>query len=190
MDRASVNDISKRRLITPLDFLKGREPIPEVRRPGAISKRERELAEASIFSIGLSSRMERAVYVIDHEYADYDFVAKWREDDGRITYRPIQLKEVIPTRINPKASVQVVIDSLNKYTRDLTVAIRVNQDAVLDLDELIIPSNSVAAIWVYGAMAPDGSLWHIVGNLVEPQPHSSCFTYPAGVLVQCPPAPP
>jgi hypothetical protein len=186
MDRAWLNDIRKRPLITPLDFLKGRELIPKVQHARAIIPgRERELAEACIFSFGLSCAMERTVHVIDHHDADYDFVARWREDDGEFTHLPVQLKEVVPTRLNAKASVQAVIDGVQKKQyRNLTVAIRVNQSVILDLDELIIARASLPAIWVYGAVAPDGSRWYIAGNLVEPQPHSIwCFSYPDGVLI-------
>jgi hypothetical protein len=182
MDRAWLNHIAKRPLITPIDYLKSRPRIPQVKRQRAIkSKREREIVEACLFSFGLSCLIQRLVWVIDDEDADYDFVAFWHDDNEDDWFVPIQLKEVVPTRLNPDASIQSVIDSLAKYgSPNLSVAIRVNQQITLDLDEITIPSRTIAALWVYAPASQDGSRWLIAGNLVEPQPNLMCFfDYPA-----------
>jgi hypothetical protein len=123
--------------------------------------------------------MGRSVWVVDHEGSDYDFVAV-SQNNGDNYFAPTQLKEVIPQRVNPQASVQSVIDELAKYSEGLTVAIRVNQQVMLDLDKITIPSLRIAALWIYGAMSRDGSRWFLAGNLIEPEPDLSwIFDYPA-----------
>jgi hypothetical protein len=184
MDRAWLNYIAKRPRINPGDFLKLRPLIPEVKRRRAIpSKRERELAEACLFCHGLSCRMERQVLVIDDrgdvdDHDDYDFVALF-EDDSNERFCPIQLKEVVPKRLNPDPhlSVQSVIDGLAKYAPrgDLSVAIRVNRTIDLDLDKITMPPLRIKALWIYGAASLDGSRWVIYGNPIEPEPNLSWF---------------
>jgi hypothetical protein len=122
--------------------------------------------------------MGQPVWVVDHEDSDYDFVAV-RENNGDYYFSPTQLKEVIQKRVNPEASVQSVIDELAKYSGDLTVAIRVNQQTMLDLDKITIPRPSIKALWIYGATSPDGSRWFLTGNLIESEPNLSWpFDYP------------
>jgi hypothetical protein len=181
MDRAWLNYIAKLPLITPIDNLKSRPRIPQVKRRRAIpSQREREIVDACIFCSGLSRLMKREVWVIDDEDADYDFVAFWHDDYGNDCFVPVQLKEVVPTHLNPHASIQSVIDSLAKYgSPNLSVVIRVNQRITLDLDEITIPSRHPAALWVCAPASEDGSRWLIAGNLVEPEPNLILFDYPA-----------
>src|SRR5712671_3482308 len=135
MDRAWLNDMAKRakrNRINPTDVLKQFRPLavgvdPKVAglRTGKL-KRRREIVEACLFCYGLSCRMERPVWLIDHEGADYDVVVAW-ENNRDNYFAPTQLKEVIQKRVNPEASVQSVIDGLAKYpvSTGLTVAIRV-----------------------------------------------------------------
>jgi hypothetical protein len=190
MDRAWLNDMAKRaklNRINPADVLKQFRPLavgadPKVKGlRTAKLKRRREIVEASLFCYGLSCRTERPVWVIDHEGADYDLVATW-ENNGDNYLAPTQLKEVIQKRVNPEASVQSVIDGLAKYpvSTGLTVAIRVNQEGMLDLDEITIPPLPIAALWIYGSMSQDGSRWFLSGNLLQPEPDEGwIFDYPA-----------
>ena len=74
---------------------------------------------------------------------------------------------------------QSVIDEMAKYSGNLTVAVRVNQQTMLDLDKITIPRLSIKALWIYGATSPDGSRWFLAGNLIEPEPNLSwIFDYP------------
>jgi hypothetical protein len=127
--------------------------------------------------------MERPVWVVDDEDNDYDFVAVW-ENNGDNYFTHTQLKEVVPERLNVEASVQSIIDKLAaKYpvSDDLTVAIRVNRQFMLDLDKITIPAAlHIAAVWIYGAASQDASRWFLTGNLIEPEPNVAWFfDYPA-----------
>ena|SRR5277367_912003 len=167
MDRAWLNDIAKRPRINPTDVLKEIGPLKEgvdrkvrgFRAPRL--KRKREIIEACLFCFGLSCRMERPVWVVDHEAFDYDFVAV-SENNGNNFFAPTQLKEVVPNHLNQLSSVQSVIDKVaHAYpaSPDLTVAIRINRHIMLDLDRIDISRLSVAALWLYGASSRDGSHW-------------------------------
>jgi hypothetical protein len=185
MDSAWFNDIAKRPRITPTNVLQPLRPLrfldPKDKRRAIKSKREREIVDACLFCFGLSCRMQRLVWVVDADDADYDFVAVWKTNNGDDYFLPVQLKEVVPKRLNPNDSIQSIIDRLAKYGPDLSVAIRVNRQGMLDLDEITLPSSlKIAALWVYGAVSQDGSRWWITGNLMEPGPNESwIFNYPA-----------
>jgi hypothetical protein len=188
MDQAWRNAMAKCPRIVPADYLKAYRPLtggidPKVKglRSTALI-RERELVEACLFCHGLSCRMEEPVWVVDTpEDYDYDFVAL-RNIDGNNYFTRIQRKEVVAEHRNPNASIQSTIDELvEKYSaQDLTVAIRFNQTAMLDLDEITIPPKlQIGALWAYGAKVPDGSRWFIGGNLMEPEPNLCwLFDYP------------
>ena len=188
MDRAWLNDIAKHPRINPTDVLKQFGPLtggasPKVQglHARALPKRKREIVEASLFCYGLSCRMERPVWVVDDENADYDFVAV-QGINGDNQFSPVQLKEVVPKYRNKEASVQSIIDRLARYpvSAGLTVAIRANQQTMLDLDRITIPpALSIAALWIYGAASQDGSRWVLSGNLIEPEPNLIwTFDYP------------
>jgi hypothetical protein len=188
MDRAWRNAMAKCPRIVPADYLKAYSPLtggidPKVKglRSTAL-KRERELVEACLFCHGLSCRMGEPVWVVDTpEDYDYDFVAV-REISSDNYFTRIQLKEVVAEHRNQNASIQSTIDELvKKYPApDLTVAVRVNQTTMLDLDEITIPPTlRIGALWVYGGALPDGSRWLIAGNLMEPEPNLAwLFDYP------------
>jgi hypothetical protein len=188
MDRAWLNDMARRlqdKPINPVDVLKKTPRLMGFKGKGRAVKelRRRELADACLFCYGLSCRMDRSVFVIDHEGADYDFVAVWKNNEDHM-FAPVQLKEVVPQRLNPQASIQSIIDKLPEQfprSTDLTVAIRVNRHVELDLDRITIPADlHIAALWIYGAVLPDGSRWFMTGNLMEPEPDVSwLFDYPA-----------
>ena len=125
--------------------------------------------------------MGKPVWVLDHRAVDYDVIALYENNNGGNDFAPIQLKEVPPQRLNPKASLQSEIDKLaTKYSGDdLTVAIRANQQTEVSLDEIIIPpSLRIAGLWIYGAVSPDGSRWFLAGNLLKRQRILTTFDYP------------
>jgi hypothetical protein len=142
-------------------------------------KEWRELREAALFCYGMSQRIGQTVYVGRGESQDYDFVASWVANDEQ-HLAPVQLKEVVPIGLNPKASLQATIDALTKYvdSEDLTVAIHLNQQTRFEPSELSIPPLRIAALWVFASIAPDQSLWGLWGNFLE-TPEGSHYEYPA-----------
>lgn len=145
-------------------------------------KEAKERRQAALFCHGMSMRLGRTVYFAVQENHDYDLVASWFIDDEQ-HFATVQLKEVVPHDLNPKASIDSVLASLEKYTdsADLTVAIHLNQSGHFDPALLRPPELKVASLWVFAAVAPDQSLWSLWGNFAEDDPYGTQFAYPTEV---------
>jgi hypothetical protein len=191
MDKAWLNDMARRCRINPIDILKTTPRLinykgnDEGKGRAINDQSKRELADACLFCYGLSCRMGCPVLVVvdDREDRDYDFIAVWKNNEDNM-FSPVQLKEVVPQRLNAQASIQSIIGKLpEQYHRspDLTVAIRVNRHVELDLDKITIPTDlHIAALWIYGFASSDGSRCFLTGNLMEPAPDVGwLFDYPA-----------
>lgn len=141
-------------------------------------KSSRELREAALFCYGMAQRIGQNVYLAPHEAQDYDFVASWVVDDMQ-HLATVQLKEVVPQKLNSSASIQETVNALSKYvdSEDLTVAIHLNQGAHFEPSKLIIPSLNIAALWVFGAISEDQTEWGLWGNFLE-VPEGVRFAYP------------
>ena len=138
----------------------------------------RELREACLFCYGWSQVEGRQLHVAHAEAHDYDAVATWVVD-GTPHFAPLQIKEVVPRKLNPAASVQKVVNGLRKYadSADLTVAIHLNQVTAFSLGELVISPLKIAALWVFAAVNADATKWMIWGNFLE-EVRWGEFTYP------------
>lgn len=128
----------------------------------------RELREACLFCYGWNQIDGQHIFVAHHEARDHDAVAMWVVDNTQ-HFAPIQIKEVVPHELNSAASLQEVVDGLQKYpdSADLTVAIHLNQATPFSPMELAIPPLKIAALWVFGAISPDQSKWMLWGNFLE-----------------------
>jgi len=138
----------------------------------------RELRLASLFCYGWGQISVQPMLVAHAEAQDYDAVATWIDSDTA-NFAPIQLKEVVPTDLNPEATVQAVIDDLTKYrdSRDLTVAVHLNQSARFSPLALKIPKLDIASLWIFGSVTPDQSRWGVWGNFLETIQYGE-FAYP------------
>jgi hypothetical protein len=191
MQRLWLNAAKKLEFRDPAPFLKRlRElelKVAPSKLPAAVKslrtnnlKEWREAREAAIFCVGIGQRMGQKVFLAKSEASDYDFVASWISGDTR-HFAPVQLKEVVPADVNAEASLQATIDSLPaKYvdSADLTVAIYLNQQLRFEANDLRIPRMRIAALWVFGGLAPDGSQWGLWGDFLD-QPKGTQFAYPA-----------
>lgn len=141
-------------------------------------KQWREARDAALFCYGMSQRLGYPIYFAKGESQDYDFVASWVIDDVR-HYTPVQLKEVVPTDLNPTASLQAVIEDLLIYgdSKDLTVAVRHNQRTYFEPSALKIPQLKIASLWIFAATEANQSQWGLWGDFLE-QPNGTCFAYP------------
>ncbi len=189
MDRALLNQLNRQSRIDPeqaliklrviqhvLALSDAEQKIKDLRTRGL--KREREIRQACLFCYGMSCRIGQKVWVYPVEDSDYDCVASWEVDSTR-HFAPIQLKEVVPAHLNHEADLQAIIDGLTKYpvSADLTVAIYVNQNGRFEPSSIKLPNLSIAALWVFGTLAPDQSEWFLCGNFLE-TPEMISFSYP------------
>ncbi len=142
-------------------------------------KTVREMRQAALFCYGMSFHIGTPVYVAIDEAQDHDAVAMWDLADGR-HFRAFQLKEVVPSHLNPRASVQAVVDSLAKYadSKDICVAIYVNQRTRFEPASLQIAPLRVGEIWVFGSVSDDQSRWFMCGDLMSSEPVMIQFDHP------------
>jgi hypothetical protein len=158
-------------VIAPLDL----DPKAKALRTNLL-KRERELRSACLFCVGMSNRLGQPIYVYPLEDADFDFVAAWQVgDERRLTV--VQLKEFVPANLNPKSTLQSIIDGLAAYqsSPDLTVAIHVHRP--FDPSKLVLPPLVIQELWMFWATSEDQTQWMLCGNMLG---ELSCtpFEYP------------
>lgn len=148
------------------------------------SLRSRELREygesrqCALFCYGISQVYGYDMKYAHYEKSDYDFVAVYEHDDI-LNYVTIQMKELVPDKLNPRADLEDELKKLAKYTdsEDLCVAIFINKATRIEFSELVIPELSIRELWFFGAQTPDQEDWWLIGNMLRnPQMHS--FKYP------------
>lgn len=157
--------------LTPLDAAVSVSDLPSTVKHLRTNrlKAARECRDAAIFCLGMSQVLNTEVRFSPTEAQDYDFVATWELNNTRY-FCPIQLKEFVSSELNSKATIQAVLNSLSKYadSTDITVAIKIGRDITFEPNDLRIPSElSIAAIWVYGAIAPDQLEWALWGDFTR-----------------------
>lgn len=131
----------------------------------------REGRDAALFCLGMSKVQGTTVFFARFEAQDYDFVTLCQNGD-EIIYTPVQLKEVVPESLNPNSTVNATLAKLAKYSGSnrTVVALRVNREIHLELDNIQFPNMRLGGIWLYGAATLDQQKWFIYGNLMnEPQ---------------------
>jgi hypothetical protein len=145
------------------------------------SRAIRESLQAALLCHAISeSILKTQVSFARFEDADYDCVFQWRSD-GDARFAPVQLKEVVPREINPKSSIDTVLEKLERYhdPHSLIVGIYLNRLGVTDLERVLFPRLSVRELWVFGPTRPDRSQWAIYGNVLAPTRQLSLFDYPS-----------
>jgi len=142
-------------------------------------KAVREQREAALFCHGMGERLGRKVYFSAQEDQDHDFIASWIDGEER-HFAAVQLKEVVPLKTNPQASIEAIVAGLAKYTDSdrLSVAIHLNQEGRFEPALLQVPKLRIGSLWVFGCVAPDQSHWNLWGNFTESEPYGTQFSYP------------
>lgn len=130
----------------------------------------RETRQAALFALGLRKWARNiSVEIAVIEDSDYDAVFR-RRDDDRMSYTPVQLKEVVPDRWNKTASIDSILKKLValQSSSDLVVGIhhtRATNDGKL---EFSVPMGlNLAGLFVFGSVSNDRSEWMITGDLTK-----------------------
>jgi hypothetical protein len=112
----------------------------------------RHIAEnrrCAIFLHGASQALNKKILFAPYEKRDYDYVAAY-EHNGSICRFPIQLKQLVPSRLNAKTDLQAELNKLAKYGRApaLVVAIHVNRRKFLMPQNLDVSKAHVKDTWI------------------------------------------
>jgi hypothetical protein len=159
--------------------LQGVPMEPRVRRlrTGPL-RRVRENLDAALFTHGMAQVLGKTVYVAYQEADDYDFVTAWLSAD-EVQLCPVQLKELVPTDLNPDARLDLLLDELTRIhpSEHTALAIRLNRTGHLDFNHLKIPPLNFRQLWFFGATRPGSNHWFLYGDFCS-DPSLVYFDYP------------
>ena len=157
---ASIEDEKVRRLRTPT------------------LKKYREWRDAALFTYGMSIAQERPMGYATEESGDYDFVVGWMQDEQQ-QFCPVQLKELVPADLNPRATLQDLIANFPNYSpgSDTVLAVKLNRRGKMNLQTITMPVIPFKQLWFFWAATPDGTRWNIYGDALK-EPGEASFDYP------------
>jgi hypothetical protein len=141
---------------------------------------DRQLREAALFCYFIGQRIGTTVFLAKDEAQDYDFVSAWM-DGSTYNYAPVQLKEVVPNRTNQTANLADVLASLEKKyvtSKELVVAIHLNQAGHLVPGDVVVPALSIGELWMFAGISHDQSQWALWGDFLR-SPVGTRHEYPS-----------
>jgi hypothetical protein len=142
-------------------------------------RRWNETRQAALFAYGLSERMPQFQFDFACvERADYDAVIRCHRG-RRQFFMPIQLKEYVPEKINPKVTLGGLLESLScRYpvSSDLVVVIYLNRTFRLNLEPIYCPQLTLGGVYLIGGMRRNR--WILVGDLLDQVAAISTFDHP------------
>lgn len=142
-------------------------------------RKSHERRQAALFTVGMASRIPSFQFGFACvEDQDYDAVVRWHKDN-EINYTPIQLKEFVPERINPKATLEKLLKDLRKYTSspDLVVVVFLNRRFKLDITTLPPIELNLAGLYFLGAATAEKTEWLLIGDMLN-SPSITRFQHP------------
>ncbi len=181
IDQIRLREWSRLAFLDPEELIRKFNALDRFVSDSSISNREkalrtnelktiRETRQAALFALGLRKwARNTSVEIAVIEDSDYDAVFR-RRDDDRMSYTPVQLKEVVPDRWNKTASIDSILNKLValQSSRELVVGIhhtRATNDGKL---EFLVPKGlNLAGLFVFGSVSNDRSEWMITGDLTQ-----------------------
>ena len=143
-------------------------------------KQEREWRDAALFTYGMGLLCGVKMGFATSEDADYDIVTAWKHEDTT-AFCPVQLKELPPADLNPKATLSQLFASLKKYAgqTDTTLAVKLSRRPEVPLESFRAPDAPFKEVYLYWATAPHSAKWILYGNLkVEAEIVAFEYDYP------------
>ncbi len=152
------------------------ERVRRLRTPGL--KTYREARDAAIFVYGMGLAKQLPLEYTPFEQSDYDFVARWTDATTQ-HYVPVQLKELVPTDLNPKLTLEALLNEIssNAPKTSTVLAIKLNRQGRTDLKQLPIPKLHYSQAWFFYATGPESRNWSIFGDALG-TPGYFPFSYP------------
>lgn len=142
----------------------------------------REARQAGIFTYGMSiyQRKNMGFALAENETCYYDFIVRFFDNNTEM-FVPVQLKEWVPEKNNPKQSLNEIYEKLRKYSKqdDLTIAICINRQVYIDMTTVRLKETKFADVWIFGSCSPDKSRWFLCGDM-QKSPSYFEFDYPNG----------
>ena len=141
-------------------------------------RRWNESRQAALFAYGISQRMpEFQLDFASVEHADYDAVLRARRRNEEF-FTPIQLKEYVPEKLNPYATLRSLLEGLCRYSSssDMVVVVYLNRTFRLPLNPIYCPHLKLGGVYLIGGVT--GQRWILVGDLLEEFAGISYFDHP------------
>jgi hypothetical protein len=137
----------------------------------------REWRDAALFTYGVGLAQGTQVAYATEATDDYDFVTRSLEGT-KVSFCPVQLKELVPANLNPTATLDGLLLGLKKYGRTQTVlAVLLNRRGQVNLRRAW-PAVPFAQLWFFCATSPGADKWMISGDALS-QVGMWEFDYPA-----------
>ncbi len=139
-----------------------------------------ERRQALLFAYGMQTAVLGVpVHVACVEREDYDCIVAFHWE-GEAHFVPVQIKELAPADLNPKADLQAELPKLEKYasSEDLVVAFHLNRNVRVQFDQIQVPPLRLRELWFFGAMSPAQDKWLLYGNALG-SPAARTYEYPA-----------
>ena len=148
------------KVLKRLDGLFDSVGLRKYRHPGdlLLSRRVRPIAEdrrCALFLFGAGRVLRRRILISTFENRDYDYVGAY-ELNGTVRRFPIQLKQLVPNRLNAATNLQREVEKLKKYgtSPDLIVAMHINRQMHLQPQYLDLSGVKVKELWLFGQCGP------------------------------------
>jgi hypothetical protein len=161
------------KVLRGLDRLFDSVGLRRFRHPGdlLLSRQVRQIAEdrrCALFLFGAGQVLRRRILFAPCECRDYDYVGAY-EINGRVYRFPIQLKQLVPNRLNASTDLQREVAKLKKYgtSPDLVVAIHINRQIHLQPQLLDLSGVKVKELWLFGQFGARKRTWLLIGNLMS-----------------------
>jgi len=135
-------------------------------------KKTREMHQAAIFARAVQGTFEvvpteMMVGFPEEEYCDFDTILLWKKQ-GKVTRLNVQLKELPPARLAPRATIDEIIGKVIKKLRrspDVLVAIFANRGD--GPQRIEVPHHGLAGVCAYGFNGLNPRTIFVVGYIGE-----------------------
>jgi hypothetical protein len=142
-------------------------------------KKYREWRDGALFTYGMGVAQGKEMLYATEESSDYDFVVAWAGESEHL-FCPVQLKELVPADLNPRATLEGLLNGLPIYSAgsDTVLAVKLNRRGKMDRTKIRLPPIPFKQLWFFWCASQDGTRWGIFGDALK-QPGQAVFAYPA-----------
>lgn len=150
------------------------------------------LRQAGLFCLGRKRQHPEyhwAFALWPEENSLVDVVFKRRAADGTEAFEFVQLKEWVPGELNPKQSLQSLLDKIGERYPEaggIAIGVNVNRNASTELSNLALPAIRNGSIWLFGIANIEGYNCFLIGDLMRPPAEMRLFMHPRFAVGESP----